>query len=101
MAVSKQAAITLVNEIRVLVSATDCSASETRAAKNAAMGSLSETLSGKQKDEDEFPRSARKVNGHWFSVEGNQTPLIQRHWANCFGWGHRKEAEWATLTQSK
>ena len=57
------------NNSRVLVSATDCSATETRPANNAAMGSLSQTLSGNQKDEDEFPMGAKTVNGLWFSVE--------------------------------
>ena len=68
------------NKGRVVISAIDCNESGTRPANNAAMGSLSETRSEKQKDEDDFPRSTRKLNGHWVSVEvrkGIMLPLYK------------------------
>ena len=63
----------------MIISAIDCTESETRPVLNAAIGSLSETLSEKQKDEDDFPRSTRKVNSHWISVEVRKGIMLPLH----------------------
>lgn len=85
------------NKGRVVISAIDCTESETRPANNAAMGSLSEMPSEKQKDEDDFPRSAKKVNGHWVCVEvrkGTMLPLYEENGQTVVDGGiERKQME--------